>query len=84
MLTNDGKRRELFRPRVSNSTNQIAQALFQASRLSHSCMEDGSVSRVNGLGYVGSIFLSVAGRVGLPCLCVDGANKFVILSRCSA
>lgn len=36
------------------------------------------MSRDNGLGYVGSIFLSVAGLVGLSCLCVDGANKFVI------
>jgi hypothetical protein len=45
-------------------------------------MQD-SVSRDNGLGYLRSIFLSVAVLVGLSCLCVDGANTFVILSRCS-
>jgi hypothetical protein len=55
---------------VNNWTNQIAEALFQASRLCHSCKRDGGVSTANGLGYVGSIFLSVAGLVGLSCVCV--------------
>lgn len=62
---------------------RLRKHFFNLPGFSHSCKQDSGVSRVCRLGYGRSIFLSVAVVVGLSRLCVDGANKFVILSRCS-